>query len=91
MKNAILPAVRVASSLRKNAEKLLRPDESLSGFVEEAVQRNIERRKADAEFLARGLTHRDEAARTDDYLTPDEMREHFSKTTAAPGARKRAR
>ena len=72
MKTATLPTLRVEPKLRQNAEALLRPGESLSGFVEEAVRRNVDRRRADAEFLARGLANRDEARRTGRYTSPAE-------------------
>ena len=71
MKTATLPTLRVEPRLRQNAEELLRPGESLSGFVEEAVRRNVDRRRADAEFLARGLANREEARRTSRYKTPE--------------------
>lgn len=70
MKTATLPTLRVEAELRASAEKLLRPGESLSAFVEDAVQRNVERRRVDADFLARGIRHREEARRKGDYTTP---------------------
>jgi|tagenome__1003787_1003787.scaffolds.fasta_scaffold20944372_1 hypothetical protein len=72
MKTATLPTLRVEPGLRKSAEAVLRPGESLSGFVAEAVQRNVARRRADVEFLNRGLAHREEARRTADYVSPEQ-------------------
>lgn len=63
MKTAAIPAVRVPPELRQAAEELLVDGETLSGFVEDAVRRNVEYRQAQAAFLARGLASRD-AART---------------------------
>ena len=63
MKTAAIPAVRVPPELRQAAEKLLAEGETLSGFVEDAVRRNVEYRQAQAAFVARGLASRD-AART---------------------------
>lgn len=40
----------------------------MSEFVESAVRAGVERRRIDAEFLARGLRARDEAKRDDDYV-----------------------
>jgi predicted transcriptional regulator len=91
MKNATLPAVRVSPSLRKAAEKLLRSDETLSRFVEEAVQRNVERRQADAEFVARGLRSEALAKRTGRYKTPVETLAKLEKMTAAAPGKKGAR
>jgi hypothetical protein len=72
MKTATLPTLRVEPSLRSDAERVLRAGETLSGFVAEAVRRNIARRRFDAEFLARGLLHRENARRTGDYASPEE-------------------
>lgn len=63
MKTAAIPAVRVPPELRQAAEELLAEGETLSGFVEDAVRRNVEFRQAQAAFIARGLASRD-AART---------------------------
>ena len=56
MKSSTIPALRVSSRLRKAAESVLRDDETLSGFVLEAVTRGVEMRRAHEAFLARGLT-----------------------------------
>ena len=55
MKTAAIPAVRVPPELRQAAEDLLQTGETLSGFVEEAVRRNIEFRQAQKAFVERGL------------------------------------
>lgn len=63
MKTAAIHAVRVPPELRRAAEELLADGETLSGFVEDAVRRNVEYRRAQAAFVTRGLASRD-AART---------------------------
>jgi predicted transcriptional regulator len=55
MKTAAIPAVRVPPELRQAAEDLLQAGETLSGFVEEAVRRNVEFRQAQKAFIERGL------------------------------------
>lgn len=55
MKSASIPPVRVSQELRQAAEALLSPDETLSAFVEEAVRRNVEFRRTQQDFVARGL------------------------------------
>lgn len=55
MKTATLPALRVSPDLRADAESVLRADETLSSFMEDAVRRTVHSRKCQAEFLARGL------------------------------------
>ena len=55
MKTAAIPAVRVSPELRQAAEAVLQTGETLSGFVEDAVRRNIEFRYAQKAFIERGL------------------------------------
>lgn len=73
MKNATLPPLRVDSELRAAAEAVLREGETLSGFVLEAVRLNIERREAQREFIARGLSSREQARASGEYVGADEM------------------
>lgn len=68
MKSASLPSLRVDPALRDAAESVLTQGETLSGFIETAVRETIERRRARAEFLARGLMSRDEAQRSGVYF-----------------------
>lgn len=69
MKTAAIPAVRVPPDLRAAAESVLRADETLSGFVEDAVRRNIEWRRTQQAFIERGLAARDEARATGNYIS----------------------
>ncbi len=73
MKNATLPPLRVSSELRAAAEAVLRDGESLSGFVLDAVQLNIERREARRAFIERGLLAREEAQASGQYISSDEV------------------
>jgi hypothetical protein len=68
MKSASLPSLRVDPALRDAAESVLTQGETLSGFIETAVRETIERRRARAEFAARGLMSRDEAQRSGVYF-----------------------
>lgn len=68
MKTAAIPAVRVPPELRKAAEELLVDGETLSGFVEDAVRRNVEYRRAQAAFVTRGLASRDAARDSGRYV-----------------------
>ena len=45
--------------------------ESLSEFVEASVRASVERRRVQAEFIARGLRSRDEARLTQQYVDAD--------------------
>jgi len=53
MKTAAIPAVRVSPELRQAAEEVLQSGETLSGFVEDAVRRNVEFRYAQKAFIER--------------------------------------
>lgn len=64
MKTATLPPLRVTPDLRAAAEGVLENGETLSGFVETSVRKQIEFRRAQKEFIARGLAAREEVRRT---------------------------
>lgn len=72
MKSATLPPLRVAPELREAAESVLREGESLSGLMEKSLRGEVNRRRNQAEFIARGLAARDEARRTGVYYSVDE-------------------
>ncbi len=71
MKTATIPSVRVEPELRSEVESLLGDGETLSEFVEASVRANVQRRRVQAEFIARGLRSRDEARRTGEYVDAD--------------------
>ena len=68
MKTATLPSLRVDPEFRRSAESVLREGESLSGFVELAVRQTVAYRQAEQEFIARGLTARDQARQAGRYV-----------------------
>lgn len=72
MKTATLPSLRVEPALRKAAENVLREGESLSSFMEQSLRDEVNRRRVQAEFIARGLAARDDAKRTGVYYTAKE-------------------
>ena len=69
MKTAAIPAVRVPPELRQAAEDLLQPGETLSGFVEEAVRRNVAFRQAQKAFVERGLASSEAARKSGKYVS----------------------
>jgi predicted transcriptional regulator len=71
MKTATLPSLRVEPELRRAAEGVLREGESLSSFMEQSLRDEVNRRRMQAEFIARGLAARDEARRTGVYYDAD--------------------
>jgi len=73
MKTATMPALRVQPELRQAAEEILRPGETLSAFVEDSLRRNVEFRRTQQEFIARGLASRDAAKKSGVYVTPEQV------------------
>ena len=73
MKSATLPPLRVDPEFRQAAEAALREGESLSSLMEQSLRGEVNRRRMQAEFIARGLAARDEAKRTGVYYTVDEV------------------
>lgn len=71
MKTATIPSVRVEPEFRAEVESVLDEGETLSEFVEASVRASVERRRVQAEFIARGLRSRDEARRTGQYIDAD--------------------
>jgi len=62
MKTATLPSLRVDPALREAAESVLQEGETLSSFVEQSVRAQVERRRQQEAFIARGLASRGRAA-----------------------------
>ncbi|SOE94432.1 hypothetical protein SAMN05414139_07256 [Burkholderia sp. D7] len=91
MKTATFPSVRVEPELREAAESVLQEGESLSGFVEQAIRENILRRQHRSEFVARGLASRDDAKRSGDYISAEEVLSRLSKRLDAAKARSKTR
>lgn len=89
MKTATIPSLRVAPELRAAAESVLQEGESLSSFVEQSIRLGIERRRTQSEFIARGLTSRDEARRSGEYFSSDAIHTELDRmlTTAEKKAK----
>jgi hypothetical protein len=73
MKTSTLPSLRVDPELRAAAESVLEGGETLSGFLEHSLRVQIEHRQSQREFIARGLSSRDEARRTGEYFDSDDV------------------
>ncbi|KFN48821.1 YlcI/YnfO family protein [Arenimonas composti] len=72
MKTATLPSLRVEPELRQAAESVLQQGESLSGLMEKSLRDEVNRRRNQAEFIARGLAAREDSRQTGAYFTVDE-------------------
>ena len=64
MKTSTFPSLRVEPELREAAEQVLREGETLTSLIETSVRETIQRRRVQAEFIARGLRARDDTQRT---------------------------
>jgi predicted transcriptional regulator len=73
MKSATIPPLRVTPELRHDAESVLIEGESLSSFVEEALRRQVEHRRTQKEFIARGLASREAATSSGEYASKEEV------------------
>ncbi|MFO1348994.1 MAG: YlcI/YnfO family protein [Pseudomonadales bacterium] len=73
MKTTTIPSLRVTPEFRLDAESVLQDGETLSAFVETAVRAQIDRRKVQSEFIARGLAARDAAKTTGQYASKDDV------------------
>jgi len=73
MKTATIPSLRVDPELRHAAESVLQDGETLSGFVEQSLRSNIERRRFQQEFVARGLASREQARLTGEYTSAKDV------------------
>ena len=81
-KTSTFPPLRVSEEIRNAAEASLVEGETLSGFLLESIQLNIQRRAMQQEFIARGLAARDEARQTGKYVSAVQMLAGLDKTLA---------
>jgi predicted transcriptional regulator len=79
MKTSTIPPLRVSPELRKQAEAVLEPGETLSGFVLDTLARGIENRKARQEFIARGLASAAQAKKTGKYVSAEKVVEKLER------------
>ena len=87
MKNTTIPPLRVSHELRRQAEAVLEEGETLSGFVLEALNRNIAYRRSRQDFIARGLASAARSRRTGKYVSADVVIAKLARKLA--GARRR--
>ncbi|MBB3135815.1 hypothetical protein FHS26_003561 [Rhizobium pisi] len=74
--------------MRAAAESVLKEGESLSSLMEDSLRRQIDYRKTQAEFIARGLAGLAEAERTGVYYATDDIQELMRKKLEKAKARK---
>ena len=86
MKTATFPSLRVTPELRLAAESVLQEGESLSSFVAQSIRTCVERRRLQQEFIARGLASREEAKRSGEYFSVDDIRDDMDRLLRAAEA-----
>ena len=82
MKTTTIPPLCVSQTLRKQIEALLEEGETLSGFVLDALNRNIEFRRSRQDFIARGLASAAQARKTGAYVPANRVIEKLSRKLA---------
>lgn len=88
MKTATIPSLRVDPELRAAAESVLKEGETLSAFVEDSLKRQIDFRRTQAEFIARGLAGLAEAERTGVYYSHQDILDMLESKLEKARARK---
>ncbi|MDD9892997.1 MAG: prevent-host-death protein [Gammaproteobacteria bacterium] len=73
MKSATIPPLRVTPDLRADVESVLKDGETLSNFVEASLKSQIQQRKTQQEFIARGMASRENAKKTGVYFSKEEV------------------
>jgi len=87
MKTATIPSLRINPELIHAAESVLQEGEALSSFVEQSLRISIDHRRAQQAFIARTLAARDEAKRTGEYFTADEVLRELDEMHASAQSR----
>ncbi|MDR7379878.1 hypothetical protein J2X19_004574 [Rhodoferax ferrireducens] len=88
MKTATIPSVRVAPAFRAEIEALLGSGETLSEFVENSVVEAVQRRRNQAEFIARGIASLVDAQQSDSYVDADVVIGKLERKLAAAKAQR---
>jgi len=73
VKTATFPSLRVDPELRSAAEEVLETGESLSSFVEQSIRDGVQRRRAQREFVERGLRSREAARKAQSYVSASKV------------------
>jgi predicted transcriptional regulator len=89
MKTRTLPPLRVTAGLRREAESVLADGETLSAFLLDSVARNVNARRAQRTFVARGLASAARAKKAGRYTSADEVIRKLSRRLAAARSKTR--
>ena len=83
MKTRTLPPLRVTPKLRREAESVLVDGETLSAFILDSVARNVEARRVQQAFVARGLASAERAKKAGKYIPAEVVLRKLSRRFAA--------
>lgn len=89
MKTRTLPPLRVTPALRREAESVLAEGETLSAFILDAVARNVEARRAQQVFVARGLASAARAKKAGCYVSAGAVMRKLSRRLVVAGSKTR--
>lgn len=73
MNETVKPAVIDDAEFLAAAEDVLREGETVADLIDRSARAEVERRREQAEFIARGLAAREEMARTGIYYTTEDV------------------
>ena len=90
MKTSTIPSIRVKPELREEIETLLAEGETLSQFVQNSVLESLERRRNQAQFIARGLASLEAARQSQRYVEADDLLVSLSDKVSQAKARARS-
>ncbi len=83
MKTKTLPPLRVTPLLRREAESVLAEGETLSAFILDSVARNVEARRAQQLFVARGLASAARSKKSGRYVAAEAVMRKLARRLAA--------
>ncbi len=89
MKTKTLPPLRVTPKLRREAESVLTKGETISAFIFDSVARNVDFRRSQQLFIARGLASGERARKTGRYVSADTVMNKLSSRLAKAQAKSR--
>jgi len=73
LKSTTFLFIRVDPELRQTVEKVLRDGETLSGFVEQSIQEQVQRCNLRQEFIDRGFRSGESARKSGEYYTTEQV------------------
>ena len=89
MKTRTLPPLRVTPALRREAESVLAGGETLSAFILDSVARNVEARRAQQAFVARGIMSGERARKSGRYIAAGTVIRKLTRRLAAARSKTR--